>query len=118
MNAEVGHIELFVKDTLASKEFYSDILGFKEIETQAGVFVWMHKGKLKILLRPSQSQFPSKDYQSTNIGFVLYTDNLENAVKELESKGLQFRGTDGSEKCLTFTDLDGNWFQLVNPDDH
>ena len=21
-------------------------------------------------------------------------------------------------KCYTFTDLDGNWFQLVNPNDH
>ena len=23
-----------------------------------------------------------------------------------------------TEKCLTFTDPDGNWFQLVNPVDH
>lgn len=118
MNFEPGHIELFVKDTIASKAFYADILGFEEIETQAGVFVWMKKGNLKILLRPGRNQFQSAYYQSTNFGIVLYTENLDDSVKELRTKGLQFRGTDGSEKCLTFTDPDGNWFQLVNPDEH
>lgn len=118
MTLEVGHIELFVNDPLASGEFYRDILEFEEIETQNGQFVWMQKDNMKLLLRPTLSPLQSHDYQSSNVGFVIYTNNLERAVRKLETKGLRFRGTDGSDKCLTFTDPDGHWFQLVNPDEH
>ncbi len=41
---------------------------------------------------------------------------LKKAEAEMISKGLEFRGTDGSDECLTFTDPDGNWFQLTDPD--
>ena len=118
MPLKPGHIELFVKDTLASKKFYPDILEFEEIETQHGNLVWMRNGNLELLLRPSKGQSKSKDYQSSNVGFVFYTNDLNRSVKELQAKGLKFIGTDGSEKCLTFNDPDGNWFQLVNPNDH
>ena len=46
-----------------------------------------------------------------------FTD-LEEAKKHFNSKGIEFKGTDGSPNCLTLTDDDGNWFQLVNKDDH
>ena len=42
----------------------------------------------------------------------------KNDELRLEEKGLRFRGNDGSHKCPTFTDPDGNWFQLVDPSDH
>jgi hypothetical protein len=48
----------------------------------------------------------------------MYTNDLEETVDAFKKKGLEFKGTDGSEKCLTFTDPDGHWFQLVNPEDH
>ena len=35
------------------------------------------------------------------------------APGRLRERGLEFRGTDGSESCLTFMDPDGNWFQLA-----
>jgi excinuclease ABC subunit A len=57
-------------------------------------------------------------YNNSNSGIVLYSDDLEKSRDELISKGLQFKGTDGSDKCLTFTDPDGNWFQLVNTNQH
>ena len=117
---QIGHIELFVKNPLASKDFYCNILGFEEVTIQAGNFVWLKKDYLEILLRPQISEPTSigDKYEKSNIGMVLYTDDLQQTAKELKSKGLTFKGTIDTEKCLTFTDLDGNWFQLVNPSDH
>lgn len=114
----IGHIEIFVEDPLKSKEFYKDVLGFTIEDIQKDKYVWLKKGQTEILLRPRKNHLQIKNYQGTNIGLVLYTDDLDKTVKELTSKGLNFKGTDLSEKCLTFTDPDGNWFQLVNPKDH
>ncbi len=114
----LGHIEIFVKDPLESKEFYEDVLGFTIKDIQKDKYVWLKKGQAEVLLRPRKNHLEIKNYQSTNIGLVLYTGDLEKAVEDLTSKGLKFKGTDISEKCLTFTDPDGNWFQLVNPNDH
>ena len=33
-------------------------------------------------------------------------------------RGLQFQGSNGDDGCLTSTDPDGHWFQLVKPEDH
>jgi hypothetical protein len=49
---------------------------------------------------------------------VFYTDDVDKTAAELRARGLVFRGEDGPG-CLTFTDPDGHWFQLVNPrEDH
>ena len=114
----LGHIEIFVKDPLKSKEFYKDVLGFTIEDIQKDKYVWLKKDETEILLRPRKNHLQIMNYKSTNIGLVLYTDDLNKTVKELTSRGLKFKGTDLSEKCLTFTDPDGNWFQLVNPNDH
>lgn len=118
MNPIFGHTEVFVKDPLRSKDFYIDILGF-ELETiQNEKFVWLKSGSCVILLRPGRGTPEAPDYQSSKSGFVLYTNDLDTTKAELTGRGLEFKGTDGSDKCLTFTDPDGNWFQLVNPQEH
>lgn len=123
MEIKMGHIEVFVEDPMASKDFYCGMLGFELDTIQQEKFVWLRAGEYTILLRPaggSQTGNKSRgeEYRSAEKGFVLYTNDLETAKTDLESKGLVFKGTDGSERCLTFTDPDGNWFQLVNPDEH
>lgn len=119
MDLKLGHIELFVKDPQVSKEFYTNVLGFKLVEEQGeGNFVWLSSGESLILLRPGDGSQKGSDYSSASAGIVLYTDDLPAAKKELLSRGLEFKGTDGSDNCLTFTDPDGNWFQLVNPGEH
>lgn len=117
MKIEAGHTEIFVKNPLEAKNFYVDVLGFEIEVIQHEKFVWLNSGSHVILLRPDNPVNPST-YQETNIAFVIYTDNLLDAKEYFESKGVKFKGTDGSEKCLTFTDNDGNWFQLVNKEDH
>ena len=112
---KIGHIELFVKDTSASKDFFCNVLGFK-LEADQGVNKWVKLGNMEILLKTGENTSNKPNYQSAESGIVFYTDNLEKKSKELESRGLIFKGTDGSPDCLTFMDIDGHWFQLVNPD--
>ncbi len=87
---KIGHIEIFVKDPLQAKEFYIHILGFTVEDIQKDQYVWMKKGQSEILLRPRKNQVLIEDYQSTNIGIVLYTENLDKTVEELTAKGLKF----------------------------
>lgn len=118
INCKMGHIELFVNDPVKSLEFYNKVLGFELIEIQNEKFVWLSSGSYTILLRPGKNTDGYGNYQSAKSGIVLYTDNLLKTADEFKSRGLIFKGTDGSDKCLTFTDPDGNWFQLVDPNDH
>jgi catechol 2,3-dioxygenase-like lactoylglutathione lyase family enzyme len=114
----VGHIELFVSDPLASKTFYEDVLGGEVVAVQGDRFVWMKFGEVELLLRPGSPGPEAAAYGEGRAGVVLYTDDLAARVAELKARGLAFRGTDGSDDCLTFTDPDGHWFMLVDPAGH
>ena len=109
----MGHIELFVRDPLASKAFYVGVLGFDLVHVQDGRFVWVKLGEREILLRQGTPPVPAASYQQAAAGIVLFVDDVEAAAERLRERGLEFRGTDGSELCLTFMDPDGNWFQLA-----
>jgi catechol 2,3-dioxygenase-like lactoylglutathione lyase family enzyme len=112
---KLGHIEIFVPDPLASRRFYEEVLGCEVEDVQDDRFVWLRLADTEILLRPGSPRAAVSTYSEAPVGLVLYTADLEATRSELESRGLVFRGQDGSEECLTFTDPDGNWFQLVNP---
>ncbi|MBK9250225.1 MAG: VOC family protein [Ignavibacteria bacterium] len=118
MNLHTGHIELFVKDPISSLAFYKDILEFELIAVQHTNFIWICKDSVEILLRPGSNDYESPTYSKARVGLVFYTDNLEKTAGELAARGVVICGTVDSEKCLTFKDPDGNWFQLVNPNDH
>ncbi len=113
-----GHIEIFVPEPLKAMAFYQDILMCDVEAVQHEQFVWLQLGGQTILLRPGQPKQAVDAYEKASSGFVLYTDNIEQTKRLLQERGLQFRGTDGSDTCLTFSDPDGNWFQLVDPSGH
>jgi catechol 2,3-dioxygenase-like lactoylglutathione lyase family enzyme len=115
---KLGHIELFVNDPSKSKDFYTRVLGFGLTDVQADKFVWIETGSISILLRPGKSRDTKGNYGDATSGMVLYVENLDRVAQELTARGLEFQGNDGSPRCLTFTDPDGHWFQLVNPQDH
>jgi catechol 2,3-dioxygenase-like lactoylglutathione lyase family enzyme len=116
---KIGHIELFVRDPMKSRQFYEEVLGFTVTAVQGeGQFVWLQLGQQEILLRPGQNHQQTPSYEQASTGIVLYTDNFEKTTSELVARGLVFKGTDGANHCYTFTDLDGNWFQLVDPGSH
>jgi catechol 2,3-dioxygenase-like lactoylglutathione lyase family enzyme len=111
---KIGHIELFVEDPLASKEFYESVLRFEVVAVQGSDFVWVRSGGLEIPLR-KENPSASPSYESSNQAIVLYTDDLETTERELSRRGLQCQRMSDSDNCPTFTDLDGHWYQLVNP---
>ena len=113
---KLGHIEIFVSDPLKAREFYQHILGFELVDVQGEQYAWFRKDQLEILLRPNRTAPGTPTYQDAPSAIVLYTANLSESKRELESRGLEFHGTDGSPNCLTFRDLDGNWFQLAEND--
>ena len=113
---KIGHIELFVKDPLASKEFYETVLEFEVVSAQGSDFVWVRSGEMEILLRKGKPS-TSSAYESSNHAIVLYTDDLKATEQLLSGHGLQCQAMTDSDKCLTFTDPDGHWYQIVNPND-
>ena len=113
-----GHIEILAKDVKRSVDFYKNVLGFEVTVEQGQDLVWLQKGGLEILIRPGTAGETAQKYEQARTGFVLYTDDVLKEKAELEKRGLEFKGTVDSEKCFSFTDPDGNWFQLVDPQDH
>ena len=63
---------------------------------------------------------PFLEVNQMQIGHIelFVTNNVAQAARRLSQRGLAFQGNDGSNECLTFTDPDGHWFQLVNPEVH
>ena len=108
-----GHIEIFVNDPQRAKAFYQDVLGLELVSDQ-GQFIWFKLSNTEILLRPGKNPQQAQTYQQAASALVIFTDDLEAEAAALRERGLTFKGDDG-EGCLTFTDLDGNWFQLANP---
>jgi len=111
---QIGHIEVFVRDLRVARDFYIDILGCHPTEPDSDHVAWLTLGEQLLLLRPGEPRKTVERYDQTSLGFVLYTADLDETRAELEARGLVFEGTDGSPRCLTFTDPDGNWFQLVD----
>ena len=114
----LGHIELFVHDPLATLPFYRDVLGASVTVIQDNQFVWLKIDDLEILLRPGKPPDQSKSYQSSRCAFVIYSDDLADSLAHFERMGVTVVPMKDSAECHTFTDPDGNWFQLVDPSDH
>lgn len=110
-----GHIELFVTDPQKSRQFFEEVLGFELVTVQNEKHVWLKSGAVELLLRPGKQHDSPSTYQDAANAIVLYTDDVDATANQLRNRGLAFKGTDGSQGCLTFVDPDGNWFQLVNP---
>lgn len=110
---KIGHIELFVRDPKKASNFYIKKLGFS-LESDQGEYVWVKLDNIELLLRPGKA-ISSQSYENTSIALVLYTNDLKKSEKELMERGIEFAGFDQSKNCLTFKDLDGHWWQLVNP---
>ncbi len=112
-----GHIELFVENPKKSRDFFVNVLGFELVSDQNPQTIWVKMNETELLLREGEGS-NSSHYQEASVGLVIYTENLLTSKSILEGRGLVFQGIDGSDRCLTFQDPDGHWFQLVNPTDH
>ncbi len=101
---KLGHIEIFVRDLAVATRFYVDVLGFTHNRPEVAHVAWIQLGDQEILLRPGEPVTGVEQYADARCGLVLYTVGLDETRSALEARGLRFSGTDGSERCLTFTD--------------
>lgn len=113
ISLRLGHIEIFVADPILSAVFWRSTLGFRIIDVQSSEFVWIDCGGPEVLLRAGRPARTATTYQQAAHGLVLYTDDLDATAARLAAAGVIVEGNDGSDRCLTFRDPDGNWFQLT-----
>ena len=106
----LGHIELPVRDPLASLAYYVDTWGFELVANQGDRFIWVKKGSIELLLRPG-SPFPGPSHKDS-INFVLYSDDVVRDVAAATARGVSFTKR---ANCHHFRDPDGYWWQLVDP---
>ena len=90
------HLEIFVKDPLASLAFYRDALGFDVEEIQGDSIVWLIFGSSSLLLRPGANAPQAESYQRAPIALVMYTNELDAARAHLVCRNgeLQRGGVD------------------------
>jgi catechol 2,3-dioxygenase-like lactoylglutathione lyase family enzyme len=108
------HVEIFVSDPMKSKDFYQNVLGFEVTGIQADKYIWLKLGEKEILLRPKSGEPNTRPFNASDSNIVLCSNDPADTLQLLKSRGLQVKGHDGG--CPTFTDLDGNWFQLIGLD--
>jgi catechol 2,3-dioxygenase-like lactoylglutathione lyase family enzyme len=114
----VGHIELFITDAEAARDFYGRVLGAELVNEQAdGRILRFRLGSVEFLLRPGEPGEGPEIYKHARSAIVLYTDDLDAEIAKLKLRGLAFEGDDGPGRP-TFRDPDGHWFQLTNPHAH
>jgi len=110
MEPRIGHLEVFVQDPVASRDWYVHVLGAKFVADQ-GLAQWVALGVVEILLRPGSGSVAGA-YRATSVAPVLYLSDLDGFRERLESNGVAVTHGDDDE-CLTFQDPDGHWYQAT-----
>jgi predicted enzyme related to lactoylglutathione lyase len=107
---------LFVADMEEAVNFYRDVLSLPLIERKQGCALFDAGGGSLFELWPtgvSSSTPKTPDCQSLKIAFKV--ENLDEAIYELKSRGVQFLGEIGeyeSSRWINFADPEGNRLEL------
>ena len=106
--AQINHVTTMVKDTAKAMEFYNNLLGIKQIQSQVDnpAITWLQldNGVMVHLI-----ETPDAPAKPGNIHHAFQVDNLEETQKILENNGFEIlRG------CLRY---DGQaYFFIEDPD--
>jgi len=121
---ELGHAVLYVRDLVASRRFYGDLLGFEEIATMGSIGVVFQSGShrthhelLLLEVGPDAPRVPEGRRAGLyHLGLKIGTtdDELRAALTELEAAGVPVVGaTDHTvTHSLYIQDPDGNELEL------
>jgi len=113
----VHHVSLNVRDVEEAREFYTKVLGFEEAERPDFGFpgLWLQAGAQQIHLMGVEAHEPPLRGQH----FALWVDDLDEAVADLASRGLEPRARfefPGAGRQAFFRDPSGNLIELNQPD--
>ena len=116
MEINLQHAVLRVKSIEAAKEFYLNKLGLELLE-DAGSFFAAKAGGMRLSFFAGYEKTEVSEDPKTGVSLIFRVDNLENAAKELESKGIKPFGDviniPNFHKFLEYEDPDGNVFFLA-----
>jgi catechol 2,3-dioxygenase-like lactoylglutathione lyase family enzyme len=110
----LDHCSVIITDVAASRRFYREILGLKEIaapKTFDFVALWFDLGggqTLHLLLKPKPDAISPRH-------FALHVDNAQAARDELRAKGIAIDETTEIPHCDRFfiRDPDGNRIEII-----
>jgi catechol 2,3-dioxygenase-like lactoylglutathione lyase family enzyme len=117
LNIQNANVTVIVSDMDKAVKFYTEILGLRLISRSnisGNDYAVIQAPGLTIGLNPIQRGIQPGKCESLSIGFEV--DDLDNAIKELETKGIVFPSEiviEGPVKIAFFTDLDKNPLYLV-----
>lgn len=111
-----GNVTVYVSDMDRAIRFYSETLGLKLLYRFGDHWASIQAGKgLTIGLHPASEQAPAGRKGSMSIGLEL-NGRMEDAIKELESRGVKFSSGSNEGKAgkfAGFEDPDGNPLYLA-----
>jgi len=115
---ELNHVAVHVQDLDASCQFYREILGLEEIPRPAFPFpgTWFRYGTQQELHLIVDKEPESRD-KGVGTHHALEVDSVETAQKELDTKGITYRGPfnrpDGARQIF-LQDPDGHTIELTS----
>jgi catechol 2,3-dioxygenase-like lactoylglutathione lyase family enzyme len=111
-----GYATIYVSDMDASVRFYTETLGMKLEYRFGNHWALVHAGKgLSIGIHPASEERPAGRKGSIHLGLEL-NGSIDDAVRELESRGVRFSGPvirDKAGNFVSFCDPDGNVIYLA-----
>ena len=119
---ELGHIVLYVRDLAASRSFYRDVLGWREVATVGGMGAVFSSGRTHhelLLLEVGSDAAPTPP--GRRLGLYHFglkigesDDELREALERLRAAGVQISGTGdhGVTHSVYIADPDGNEIEL------
>lgn len=110
-----GSLTIIVKDLKRAEQFYVDTLGFNVQFQIEGHLVQLDAPGMSIgLLHPREGQ-ESHFCQSGSVQIGLEVEDIDSAVKQLTSRGVEFQPIidEESTRLVYFSDPEGNPLYLI-----
>lgn len=117
----IDHPAIAVSDLQASADWYANILGYEKYHEEKEKNVWILKtpdGAFLEMMQQDNSKRPERNVLTSGFSHLaLRVTNLEEAIKELDSKGVKWISeifpAIGGGNLRNFEDPDGNMLQIV-----
>jgi len=118
MKLELQHVEIHVSSIAAAREFYVDKLGLELIDDIPALnLIAVRAGGVRISLFGGYEPDPSPASNRVGTHIILRTANLEQAIGELERRGVIFSEgiveAPGFIRDIATTDPDGNRIEIA-----